>query len=171
MNTKTKSRLLLVGSAALVATSALLSMNGMTLIPVHQGLSVHCVSTFSLPELPAGGKYDGSLMVQLLKNNTGVIEFAGIVTTEPKADNRPGLRLILQRSVSFNYQNGGNGTVFLKDLKLSKHSLDNMPDEMFIRNIYDPYTPEKRAQISSINNAYLLGNAFSPTNICVSQSE
>lgn len=170
MNTKYKTKILLAGAAILVAVSALLSANGITLIPVNQGISVHCVSTLSLPELPGGGKYDGSLMIQLQTDNTGVIDFSGIITTTPLADNRPGRRLILQRSVSFNYRIKDNGVVFLQDVKMSKHSLDNVSDEMFIHNIYDPFTPSKRAQIYKIDNAYLLGNTFSPTNVCVSKS-
>ncbi|MDM3278852.1 MULTISPECIES: hypothetical protein [Citrobacter] len=169
MNTKYKTKILLAGAAVLVAVSALLSANGIALITVNQGISVHCVSTLSLPELPRGGKYDGSLMLQLQKDNTGVLDFSGIITTTPPADNRPGHRLILQRSVSFNYRIGDKGVVFLEDMKMSKHSLDNVSDEMFTHNIYDPFTPGKRAQMYKMNNAYLLGNTFSPTNVCVSK--
>ena len=75
MNTKYKTKILLAGAAVLVAVSALLSANGIALITVNQGISVHCVSTLSLPELPGGGKYDGSLMLQLQKDNTGVLDF------------------------------------------------------------------------------------------------
>ena len=62
-----KNKILLSSSAMLLVCSALLSLNGVTVIPAHHGISVRCISILSLPELPGGGKYNGSLMVQLQK--------------------------------------------------------------------------------------------------------
>ncbi|HAU4329919.1 hypothetical protein P2H57_09940 [Citrobacter freundii] len=166
-----KNKILLSSSAMLLVCSALLSLNGVTVIPAHHGISVRCISILSLPELPGGGKYNGSLMVQLQKDNTGILDFAGVISTQAESGNRPEKQLILQRSVSFDYRIEENGTVFMNEMKMNKHNIDDVPDKLFTRNIFDLSMPEKRVQIYEINNAYLLGNTFSPTNVCVSKAE
>ncbi len=44
------------------------------------GVSINCISTISMPELPHGSKFNGSVYVQIHNDGTGEVDFSGVVT-------------------------------------------------------------------------------------------
>ncbi|ASG64032.1 hypothetical protein CEW81_19425 [Kluyvera genomosp. 3] len=63
-----------------------------------------------------------------------------------------------------------SSTARLSEARVSKKSTDTIPDDFFTKAIYDSSEPERRMHISKLQNAYLIGNIFSPSLMCVSKS-
>lgn len=133
----------------------------------NNGISINCVSTISMPELPHGSKFNGSVYVQLHVNGSGEVDFSGIVSET--GEYGIGKRNI-QRTITFAYEMLDSSTARLSEARVSKKSTDTIPDDFFTKAIYDSSEPERRMHISKLQNAYLIGNIFSPSLMCVSKS-
>lgn len=133
----------------------------------NKKISINCVSTISMPELPYSSKFNGSIYLQIHTDGSGEVDFSGIVT---KNGEHGVEKLNVQRTISFHYEKIEPDTVRLSEARLSKKSNDSISDDFFKKIIYDSSEKEKRMHISKLQNAYLIGNVFSPSLLCVSKS-
>ncbi|EBP0972724.1 hypothetical protein LB58_18785 [Salmonella enterica] len=165
---KINKKKMLIGFSVITFVSAIaVRATGITDLTFDNGISIDCVSTISMPELPHGTKFNGSVYVQIHTDGSGEVDFSGVITETGELG--VGKKNV-QRTISFEYEMVNSDTVRLSEARLSKKSTDTIPDDFFTKSIYDSTEPEKRMHVSKLQNAYLIGNVFSPSLLCVSKS-
>lgn len=162
-----KKKILISVSAIAFVSAIAVRATGIADWAPNNGISINCVSTISMPELPHGVKFNGSVYVQIYKDGSGEVDFSGVVTET--GEHGVG-KSSVQRTIAFEYVMLDSGTVRLSEARLRKKSADTMPDDFFTKAIYDSSESEKRMHVSKLQNAYLIGNIFSPSLLCVSKS-
>ena len=73
----------------------------------------------------------------------------------------------LLRDIDFDYRYEGEGYLAMQHLAVSKKVSDTMPNERFNTSIFDFSGEVRRLRLTSLDNGYIIWNAFSPALMCI----
>lgn len=73
----------------------------------------------------------------------------------------------LLRDINFDYRYEGEGYLAMEHIAVSKKVSDTMPNELFNLSIFDFSGEVRRLKITSLENGYIIWNAFSPALMCI----
>lgn len=120
-----------------------------------------CSAVLKIRDNAAGFHAQLNLFLHLKKNNTGYLDLSGNTFSHDQSYNTA-------RSYNFNIQKQSGSIYHLTNIKLSKRTADNTVDEIMNKLIFSFDSVDGRyVRITRIDDAYVVGNLYSPVFICV----
>lgn len=156
-----KNKSIAVISVFLVIISFTIKLMQKENIVFSSGLDVNCQSRFSLI---TENDYVGSGVLNFIFDRNGTGTFS---MTSTFSNNLGNDKIRISREVSFDYVLENNSFITLSAIKIYKRPTDNTPDDFFNKYIFDLSTGKRKVSVQNVNNALILGNAYSPVLMCV----
>lgn len=159
--TAMKNKNVLLVSAFIVVISFVIKLMQKENILFSSGLDVNCQARFSFI---AADNYISRGVLNVIFDRNGTGEFS-LKSSFSNIEGNETFRI--SREVSFDYILENNNFITLSDMKTYKLPADNTSDDFFNKYIFDFSADKRKISVQHINNALVIGNAFSPTLMCV----
>lgn len=146
---------------ALALTIVALLMNSVLrhVYDKERGPRVDCTSYFSTQ---TEVQTEGVLTLRIDGEGSGRMSISATVRDKEGAK-----QYKLLRDINFDYRYEGEGYLVMQNMAVRKKVSDTMPNALFNSAIFDFSGEVRRMRITSLENGYLLGNAFSPVLMCI----
>lgn len=124
-----------------------------------RGPKVNCAAFFATQtEIQT----DGVLTLRLDGEGHGRINLSA---TARESNTQKPFKLL--RDIYFDYHYEGDGYLTLQHLAVTRTASDNMSDDLFNRAIFDASGETRRLRVTTLDNGYIVWNAFSPALMCL----
>ena len=120
-----------------------------------------CSATFSMRDKSSNFAANLNVYLNLRTNNTGYVDMTGTV-------NSKGSGYTAARAYGFEYTLQNGNTLPLTTILLNKRAADTADDNLMDRLIFSIDSSSGRyVKITALNNAWTIGNLYSPLFVCV----
>lgn len=121
----------------------------------------NCSATFSMRDRASNFAINLNVYLNMQTNHTGYVDMTGTV-------NSNGSDYRAARSYGFEYTLQNGNTLHLTNIVLNKRAADTADDNMMDRLIFSIDSNTGRyVKIAALNNAWTIGNLYSPLFVCV----
>lgn len=124
-------------------------------------LSNDCSAVFAMQDKAGHFTARLNIYLNIRGDNTGYLDMAGTLSSKE-------VEYTAARAWHFDYQLQNGNTLHLTHIAMDKRAADNAPDDVVDRLIFstDPAT-SRYVKIAGMNNAWIIGNLYSPQFVCV----
>ena len=127
----------------------------------NPALNNDCSAAFAMRDKAAHFTASLNLYLNMRDDNSGYLDMTGTV-------NSNGIDYTTARAWRFGYRLQSGNTLHLTEIAMDKRAADNAPDDVIDKLIFstDPSTG-RYVKIATLNNAWVIGNLYSPQFVCV----
>ena len=124
-------------------------------------LSNDCSAVFAMQDKAARFAARLNIYLNMRDDSTGYLDMAGTLNSD-------GVEYTTARAWRFNYRLQNGNTLHLTNIAMDKRAADNAPDDVVDKLIFstDP-SSARYVKIAVLNNAWVIGNLYSPQFMCV----
>ena len=102
-----------------------------------------------------------NIYIDFSKDSTGYLDMSGNISINDEV-------YTIARSWRFEYEFTSKDTLYLTDFKMDKRAVDNSPDDLVNKQVFNTFSNQGRyLKIGNMNGAWSIGNLYSPVFLCI----